>query len=137
MKSIKMLKQLMNEATNLTEPLNYFMGLIENKELFGIKGHRGVKRLGNNEELISVIAQVQQGISEWFGKPVEMLSPMFYEIPRGSFYHGVFAAEEIPVPLTVLYFSDLKKGLFAIPGMGQAQIFGFSLASKFESELVH
>jgi hypothetical protein len=87
-----------------------------------------VMKINQQTELMAVLQVVKNEINERLGKAIKQLTPIFYEIPEQHFFHGTCLSGEL-MPIAVIYFSDVKTGVFAVTkGMGaKTDMMRFSL----------
>jgi hypothetical protein len=128
MNAIEKLKRFVVQSRDLSEPLNYFFDLTDADAFSSIKSHRVVKETNLYTELVAVLQVVKNEINERLGKAIKQLTPIFYEIPEQHFFHGTCLSGEL-MPIAVIYFSDVKTGVFAVTmGMGaKTDMMRFSL----------
>jgi hypothetical protein len=126
MNNIEQLKQFVLQSRELSEPLNYFFDLTDADAFSKIKSHQPVKKINQHAELMAVVQVVQQEANNRLGKAIKQLTPVFFEIPEHHFYHGACLSTDLFIPLTVIYFSDVKTGIFATTG-AQTDMMRFTL----------
>jgi hypothetical protein len=137
MNEIEQLKRYVVQSKDLSEPFNYFFDLTDHTDTFSkIKSHRTVKNIHQHTELMAVVQVVQKVTNERLGKTVKQLIPIFHEIPESCFFHGVCLSVDLVMPLTVIYFSDIKTGLFATAA-GTTDMIRFSLMKASDQKENH
>jgi hypothetical protein len=136
MNKIEKLKRYVVQSKELREPLNYFFDLMDAEVFSKIKSHRVIEAISQNTELMTVIQVVQQETSARLGQSIKQLTPIFHEIPEYYFFHGVCLSMDLAMPLAVIYFSDVKTGLFAVTG-SQTDMFRFSLMNVSDIKKQH
>jgi hypothetical protein len=132
MSSIEQLKRYIIESKNLSEPLNYFFDLMDADVFSKIKSHRTIQSIDQNSELTAVLQVIQTTLNDRLGKSIKQLSPLFNEIPENHFFHGPCFSSELLIPLTILYFSDVKIGIFCISDNNNTEMFRFTLMKESE-----
>jgi hypothetical protein len=137
MSSISTLKQLLLQATELEEPLNYFFDMMDKKALFSIKGHRAVNQVDQHDELVAVIAAADNIVSKLLNRPAHIVNQAFFEIPDQHFFHGICFSQDIPLPLALLYFSDIQMGMVALMNGEEKNMFRFALAKDSDLKTIH
>ena len=137
MKSIVMLKKLIATSTVLTEPLNYFFDLVEEKILFNSDGYHLIENTERHVELLTVLEAVKYGASQQLHQVVELASHTFFEVPEDHFYHGVCMTHIMSVPLMVLYCSDLQIGVVSIASERRNNILRFALTRETDLHKIH
>jgi hypothetical protein len=126
MKCIEQLKQYVVSSNELSEALNYFFDLTDKDAFSKIKSHCAIKNSHQHTELLAVIQLVQKEMNERLGKSIKKLIPIFHEVPECHFFHGVCLSVDLVMPLTIIYFSDVKIGIFATAGI-KTDMMRFSL----------
>jgi hypothetical protein len=96
--------------------LNYFFDLTDTNAFSKIKSYYPVKQINQHTELIAVTQLVQKETNERLGKSIKQFIPIFHEISEHHFFHGVYLSHDLIMPLTVIYFADVKIGIFANAG---------------------
>jgi hypothetical protein len=129
MNEISILKNFVCNSTNLNEPLNYFFDLVDENKLFKLKGHRKISNLNKYDELVIIGNVVKEELNKWLDNAAEVLIPIFYEIPKEHFYHGMLMSTVLDIPLTILYFSDIQTGVFAFTHAGETKMSRFILSN--------
>lgn len=136
MNEIEKLKRYVIQSKKLGEPLNYFFDLTDAESFFKIKNHRIVKDVTQNTELMTVLQIVQKTTNERLGKSIKQMTPLFHEIPEHYFFHGVCVSPDLVMPLVVIYFSDVKIGIFATTS-SQTDMVRFSLINVPDKKEKH
>lgn len=136
MNEIERLKRCVVQSKELSEPLDYFFDLTDANVFSKIKSHRPIKNINEKTEMLQVIQLIQKVVNERLGKSIKQLTPIFHEIPEHYFIHGVCISVDLIVPLAVIYFSDIKTGIFATVG-SQTDIMRFSLIDYSDRTAVH
>lgn len=131
MNDIEQLKQYVLSSKELSEALNYFFDLTDKDAFSKIKSHRAITNIHQHTELLAVLQHVQKEMDERLGKPIKKLIPIFHEIPEYAFFHGACLSVDLVLPLTIIYFSDVKTGLFATAGI-KTDMIRFSLVKPSE-----
>src|SRR5215467_673923 len=107
------LKRLVLQAKDLNEPFNYFFDLIEDKKITNIKGHQVIENLDGHGELLMILDVIKDQLLKHLGLNIKPFMPLFFEIPEYHFIHGACSCKELFIPITAIYFSDVKTGMFA------------------------
>ncbi len=136
MNNIEQLKRYVVQSKDLREPLNYFFDLTEANAFSKIKSHRVVKKINKHTELMAVVQIVQKETNERFGKFVKQLTPIFFGIPEHHFFHGTCLSSNLVMPLVIIYFADIKSGIFAIAD-SQTDMMRFSLMKQSDMKEMH
>jgi hypothetical protein len=135
MQSIQALKKQLVSSPVLSDILSSFMDIMEEPDNMPFQKTVDFETIKQDHELVQVINIVAAMASRFLEKPVEINQPVLCQIVAESFYHRFCISRDLPMPLTLLYFSDIQTGLFALSGLTAAtEIFRFSLA---KSENVH
>jgi hypothetical protein len=114
MNDIEQLKRYVISSKDLSEAFHYFFDLVDNDTFFKIKSHHLIQDIHQYPELLTVMQLVKHETNERLGKSIKHLTPVFHGIPEYYFFHGPCLSDDFIIPLTVIYFSDIKTGLFAI-----------------------
>jgi hypothetical protein len=136
MNDIEQLKQFVLQSRELSEPLNYFFDLTDADAFSKIKNHRAVKQINQHTELMAVVKIVQRETNERLGKSIKQFIPIFHEIPEHHFFHGVCLSRDLVMPLAVIYFADVKTGIFATAGT-QTDMMRFTLMKSSDLKEKH
>lgn len=138
MPSIYKLKKLMMESNDLTIVLNYFLTLSDTTNTIPLSQLLDSEEDKQDPVLCMLIQVIENMAGNFLKKEIKITHPMICHIATDHFYHGFFVSNEIEIPITICYFSDLKKGLFSIAKLGEnTEIFRFSLANSKEEFAVH
>jgi hypothetical protein len=116
MNELEQLKRYVVQSIELSEALNYFFDLTDRDAFSNIKSHCAIKNVREHPELLAVMQLVQKEMNERLGKSIKQLIPIFHEVPEDHFFHGTCLSVDLIMPLTVIYFSDVKTGIFATAG---------------------
>jgi len=136
MNCIEQLKRYVVQSKDLSEPLNYFFDLTDADAFSKIKSHRAVKQINQHNELMAVVQIVQKETNERLGRAIKQLIPVFHEIPEHHFFHGACLSHDLVMPLAVIYFADVKTGIFATAGR-QTDMMRFSLMKQADMKEKH
>jgi hypothetical protein len=136
MESLKTLKKQLVSSPTLSNVLNSFMNLMEQSNIGDHQKTVDFAALKQDHELVLVIKVIEMMTSRFLSKSVQAKQPMLCEVTGESFYHGFCIVSDLPMPLTLFYFSDIQTGLFALCDFTKApttEIFRFSLAHQAEN----
>jgi hypothetical protein len=136
MNCIEQLKRYVVQSKELNEPFNYFFDLTDTDAFSKIKSHRAVEQINQHTELMAVVQLVQKETNERLGRTIKQFIPIFHEIPEHHFFHGACLSVDLVMPLAVIYFSDVKTGLFATIGK-QTDMMRFSLMKQVDMKEKH
>lgn len=136
MKILQTLQQYVLQSADLREPMNYFFDLMDADAFSGIKSHRPIKLINQYPELMAVTNIMQEAANERLGKSLKQITPLFHEIPEYYFFHGAFMSPGLVIPLVVIYFSNIKTGIFACADK-QTDIMRFSLMKQSDMKASH
>jgi hypothetical protein len=136
MNEIEKLKQLVLQAKELSEPMHYFFDLTDAEAFSKMAGHRSVEKITQHQELMAVVDTVHQISNEKLGKSIKRLIPLFHELPAYHFFHGTCLSPDLFMPLIVIYFADVKTGIFAATG-SKIDMIRFSLMKSSDMKDIH
>ncbi|HVE44726.1 MAG TPA: hypothetical protein VNC84_06300 [Gammaproteobacteria bacterium] len=108
------LQRIVIESRELSEAFDYFFDLTESGTI-SCKDGKTITPPEFNDELATVLLAVQTRVSHIINKPLTLISPMFFEIQKHHFFHGICFTEEHTYPIVILYFSHVETGIFAMP----------------------
>lgn len=124
------------ESSKLATILDCFLKLSDTENV--IPSSQVLDRETQGDVIEMLIQIVEKMAGDFLKKKISITNPMMCHVEKECFYHGAFVSDEIAMPITLFYFSDLKKGLFAIAGVGKnTEIFRFSLKVPEEKIVVH
>jgi hypothetical protein len=128
MPSIFKLKKLVTESANLSTVLDYFLQLSEKGSIIPSSKALDEEEIKQNDTLNILIQVVEHTAGDFLKRKIQINHPMICSVEKEFFYHGIFFCKDIPIPISVFYFSDLNKGFFALSGIGKStEMFRFSL----------
>lgn len=129
MPSVFKLKKLLTESTDLGEVLSYFLTITETTNIIPGSKALNEEEINNNDTLNILIQMVEKMTGDYIKKTTHISHPMISTIEDQHFYHGICVSKDIAMPITLFYFSDIKKGFFAFSGItNKTEMFRFSLA---------
>lgn len=129
MSSIFKLKRLLTESSNLNEVLHYFLRMTETNNIIPDSNPLDEQEIIKNDVLQMLLQVVEEMIGDFLKQAIQITHPMISSIENQHFYHGICIVPGISMPIPLFYFSDIKKGFFALSGITQkTEMFRFSLA---------
>lgn len=130
MKEIAKLKKYILESKTLSESVHYFFDLIDQNILLKASGSRKVTDIKNHPDLHLAINAAIEVTSESLNRKINVLNPVFTEIPSEKFFHGYCTISDHPVPMLILYCADLQVGISAFANLNSCtNFFRFSLST--------
>ena len=136
MLNLQTLKKLVVQSGDLSDPFNYFFDMMDLNLFDSMKSHRKIASISSENELFYVIRLIQDSIYRCIGINITKPIPIFFEVKDQHFNHGICTSPDLLLPLTVIYFSDIKTGLAAISN-SKTDIIRFSLISQPNQKDVH
>lgn len=138
MKEIMTLKKYIAESKELEEPVNYFFDLMEQDKILHAPNHQLIGRIENHTELRLAIDIAINTVNKVLNKNVHFTNPVFHEFAQEKFYHGYCMISESPMPLLLLYSSDIQIGIAVLSGLdGNTSYFRFSLTMVDDIKTKH
>jgi hypothetical protein len=131
---ISVLRKMVLEEKDLNKPFDYFFGLMGKGIRFD---DRPVSDISKNIELSTVIRSVAHSLAVKLNIDARVESTMLYEVPAHGLFHGVCMLAGSVMPVTLLYFSPVQTGIFAIASTGNTDMFRFSLAKMTDHKKLH
>ena len=128
MNELKTLQDLVILSTDLFKPITYFFSLMNDKKISDELNRFPISNMDANPEWSAMIQAVKRTGANKLKKPLQITETFFFSVPTHQFIHGACFVSNMLFPLTVVYFSNVQTGLFAITGGKQSDAFRFSLA---------
>lgn len=113
---IDQLKKLFLESESrhdIMETLKYYVDLLEKRYFFSSDSNEAIY-CNKHPNLSDALDSIKRGMKHKLNKKVKLLKPRFYEISERCFIHGKCTVREVPLPLEIFYFSDVKAGLVVL-----------------------
>lgn len=138
MKSISELKKMIIVESQIKTVMDYFFDLEETGFLKNLGLCLSQKDLNENPELTSMFENMQKTLKDFLKKDAVIKEKMICHIPNENFYHGIFMASVSMMPGFVIYFSDIKIGVFSVTKEDMnSEMFRFSLSPQNAKEMAH
>lgn len=136
MHELEKLKGLILRSLDLHEPFHYFFDLVSANKIAHERTYEGMAEIGQNEDLLLVINVLKEKLSKRQGKPIDSLFPVLYEVPQHCFFHGSCFLDNIFAMISIVYYSDIKTGLFGIVDK-KTDLYRFSFIKPAETDRNH
>lgn len=130
------LKQLILNSEDLSKPYHYFFDLMDENKIMSIQGHHKIENLETNKEILPIIGILQNEICNRFGIKSKEFTPIFLKVPEYHFIHGICSFKGFLNPIGLIYFSDVKTGIFSIVSI-KTDFIRFSLIDLPETQTIH
>ena len=131
-------KQKVISCPDLLEIFNCFLDLTDEGKIMEVSKSISPVELKNNAELLALSKMIGDMLSSHLEKKTSVADVMLSAIPSEYFYHGIAKASDVSMPLSLIYFSDIKIGVFVMTNMtGETNTFRFSLAKAEDGIKLH
>lgn len=138
MPSIFKLKTLLTESSRLSDVLDYFLKLTETSNIIPRSKVLDEEEINQNEVLKILIQVIEKMVGDFLKQKINLINPMICSVENKCFYHGIFVLSKLEIPISMFYFSDIKRGFFAISGFNKkTEMFRFSLTHLDKMPVMH
>lgn len=122
-------------SSDLNKTLHYFFDLMENKTILGSGSCLTPKQVKANKELKAMRLSIESILGTFFKKKTGITRPILSYIPHEKLFHGFCTTQADPLPIPIIYFNDIKMGVFYVTGIGgNTDSFRFSLIESSLSQ---
>jgi len=134
MKTLAELKKMLLGPSDLNATFNYFFDIMDSRSLVN-DGSLTKHEIKRNAELKSLIACVEDILTQFMHEKIKLNTPLLTWVKHEKFYHGFAQVHCSSLPVTILYFSDIKVGVCALVQQAyHTEYFRFSLINKSLTE---
>jgi len=129
MKTIAELKKMVIGPSDMGATFHYFFDMIDSNQIRDTHKTFTKHDIKQSRELGALILSMESILTNFSNKKIKISKPLLFYIPTEHFFHGSCDIHMESQPITVLYFSDIKSGVFCTAGINeQTEYFRIALA---------